>query len=60
MTPAILTIIIGLHFPYAVTIQFEDIFECHQAMDNYNISFYRKVDQKLKLPKDKATCKEIK
>ena len=59
MTMTTLIIIIGLHFPYELKINFEDEWDCYAAMDNFYMKFYRKQDRKLTLPPVKVSCKAL-
>lgn len=59
MSMAVLIIVLGVHFPYELRIQFEDIFDCHTAMDNFYLDFHRKIDRGLTLPPVKVSCKTL-
>ena len=58
MTFATLIIIVGVGLgSVEIKINFEDITECHKAMDNFYFNFYRDIDRRLILPQVKVSCK---
>ena len=57
MTITTLIIVIGVGLgSLEIRIPFESAVECHKAMDNFYMKFYRKIDEGLILPPVKVEC----
>jgi hypothetical protein len=54
-----LVIIIALNFPYQITINFESLEECYQAMGSFYVKFYKQEHSGLILPPVETSCKVI-